>query len=65
MLEVLGTGAYGQVSKAKSKHNNYVAVKKFKSQAVQYFYVIIREISNLKKMDHPNVLKLYDCYIVD
>lgn len=27
--------------------------------------MIIREISNLKKLDHPNILKFYDCYIVD
>jgi len=42
-----------------------VAIKQFKSQAMQMFHMIIREISNLKKLDHPNILKFYDCYIVD
>lgn len=32
---------------------------------MQVFYTIIREISNLKRLDHPNILKFYDCYIVD
>ena len=42
-----------------------MAIKKFKPEAIHYFYIIIREISNLKKMDHANVLKLHDCYIVN
>jgi len=32
---------------------------------MQVFHMIIREISNLKRLDHPNILKFYDCYIVD
>jgi serine/threonine protein kinase len=32
---------------------------------MQQFQMIIREISNLKRLDHPNILKFYDCYIVD
>lgn len=27
--------------------------------------MISREVQNLKKMDHPNILKFYDCYVVD
>jgi serine/threonine protein kinase len=65
IIQSLGKGAYGEVSKAKSVHNNLVAIKKFKPEAVMQFHSIIREISNLKKLDHPNILKFYDCYIVN
>ena len=61
----MGKGAYGEVFKASSIHNTLVAIKKFKSEAVQLFHFIIREISNLKRLDHPNILKFYDCYIVN
>lgn len=29
------------------------------------FHMIVREVLNLKRMDHPNILKFYDCYVVD
>jgi serine/threonine protein kinase len=51
------------VLKAKSAHGNLVAIKSFKSQAMKQ--LILKEISNLKKLDHPNILKFYDCYNVD
>lgn len=65
MIESLGRGNYGEVFKALSAHGNLVAIKQFRSQAMQQFHMIIREISNLKKLDHLNILKFYDCYIVD
>lgn len=65
IVESLGRGNFGEVQKARSAHGNLVALKSFRSQALQQFHMIVREISNLKKLDHPNILKFYDCYIVD
>ncbi len=61
----IGTGSFGEVFKGRTVHGRYVALKKFKSEAVQRFYLINREISNLKKLQHPNIVQFFDCYIVN
>lgn len=59
-LEKLGKGTYGSVYKAQKKNTNeIVAIKKIKldvdSEGIPS--TALREISILKKMVHPNIVK--------
>ena len=62
LKEKLGEGAYGSVYKVQQKYTNYLrAVKAIKKKYVDSteFY---NEIEVLKALDHPNIIKLFDCY---
>ena len=62
LKEKLGEGAYGSVYKVQQKFTNYLrAVKAIKKKNVDSteFY---NEIEMLKALDHPNIIKLFDCY---
>ena len=62
LKEKLGEGAYGSVYKVQQKSTNYLrAVKAIKKKHVDSteFY---NEIEVLKALDHPNIIKLFDCY---
>ena len=62
LKEKLGEGAYGCVYKVQQKATNYLrAVKAIKKKHVDSteFY---NEIEVLKALDHPNIIKLFDCY---
>ena len=62
LKEKLGEGAYGSVYKVQQKATNYLrAVKAIKKKHVDSteFY---NEIEVLKALDHPNIIKLFDCY---
>ena len=62
LKEKLGEGAYGSVYKVQQKFTNYLrAVKAIKKKLVDSseFY---NEIEVLKAIDHPNIIKLFDCY---
>ena len=62
LKEKLGEGAYGSVYKVQQKFTNYLrAVKAIKKKLVDSseFY---NEIEVLKALDHPNIIKLFDCY---
>ena len=62
LKEKLGEGAYGSVYKVQQKATNYLrAVKAIKKKLVDSseFY---NEIEVLKALDHPNIIKLFDCY---
>ena len=63
--QVLGAGKFGVVKLATSKHNSglkfavkIIQLEKIKSQ----FHSILQEILALKKIDHPNVVKLFEIY---
>ena len=62
LKEKLGEGAYGSVYKVQQKFTNYLrAVKAIKKKLVdssEFF----NEIEVLKALDHPNIIKLFDCY---
>eukprot|EP00038_Savillea_parva_P020480 m.31475 g.31475 ORF g.31475 m.31475 type:complete len:299 (-) comp4805_c0_seq1:171-1067(-) len=61
--EKLGEGTYGTVYKAKVRgKNEYVAMKKIKVEAEDEGVpsTAIREISLLKELDHPTVVKLHE-----
>ena len=62
LKEKLGEGAYGSVYKVQQKYTNYLrAVKAIKKKLVDSteFY---NELVVLKALDHPNIIKLFDCY---
>ena len=58
----LGEGAYGCVYKVQQKTTNFLrAVKAIKKKHVDY-EEFNNEIEVLKALDHPNIIKLFDCY---
>ena len=60
--EKLGEGAYGYVYKVTQKTTNYLrAVKAIKKNSVDY-EEFSNEMELLKALDHPNIIKLFDCY---
>ena len=70
LLESLGSGSYGQVRLCKRKETDVLyaikiiskeLLKKRKAgQESTYFDDVRREIAIMKKLDHPNVVKLYE-----
>ena len=62
LKEKLGEGAYGSVFKVQQKFTNYLrvvkAIKKKNFDSAKFF----NEIELLKALDHPNIIKLFDCY---
>ena len=62
LKDKLGEGAYGCVYKVQQKGSNYFrAVKAIKKKNVDYDE-FNNEIEVLKALDHPNIIKLFDCY---
>tara|TARA_R110002050_G_scaffold130260_3_gene251914 strand:+ start:242 stop:811 length:570 start_codon:yes stop_codon:yes gene_type:complete len=62
-VEKLGEGTYGVVHKAKNKENgDIVALKQIRLESEDEGVpcTAIREISLLKELNHPNVVRLYD-----
>ena len=63
VIEKIGEGAYGVVYKARDQSNNTkVAIKKIRLEHCEdgIPQTTLREISFLKELDHPNVVKLLD-----
>lgn len=63
VIEKIGEGAYGVVYKARDSSNNQkVAIKKIRLEHCEdgIPQTTLREISFLKELDHPNVVKLLD-----
>ena len=62
LKEKLGEGAYGCVYKVIQRKTNYLrAVKAIKKKMVDK-NEFMNEIEVLKTVDHPNIIKLFDCY---
>ena len=62
LKEKLGEGGYGSVYKVHQKTTNYLrAVKAIKKKNVDK-NEFLNEIEVLKTVDHPNIIKLFDCY---
>eukprot|EP00347_Sterkiella_histriomuscorum_P023969 403332760 len=66
LLNVLGEGAYGQVYKCKNLNTESIRAVKvmlktgfYNEEERQRF---VQEVTLLKQMDHPNILKLYEVY---
>jgi mitogen-activated protein kinase 1/3 len=68
LLDFLGKGSYGYVMKARNRcTNTNFAIKKFKNlyKDIMDTKRVLREVSILNQVDHPNVVKLYDIIIPD
>ena len=60
----LGEGGFGRVFKATTNDGMVVAIKIPKSFDKKSEKVFISEVSNWSKLDHPNIVKLYDYKIL-
>ena len=60
ITKTLGDGTYGSVVKATNKQTNEeVAIKKMKKKFYSWEECMaLREIKSLRKMNHPNIVKL-------
>ena len=60
LIKILGKGAYGKVYWVKDKYGRNYAVKKVKCnrKAKGLDFLNLREVSILKELDHPNIIKL-------
>jgi len=65
ILETLGKGSYGEVKKIQYRATGeYRAMKIIRKEDVgqQYVDSLLNEIDILKKLDHPNIVKIYEFY---
>lgn len=61
--EVLGEGAYGVVLKAIEKDTGNVrAIKKIPRAKIRNFQRFLNEVTALKVLDHPNIVKLFEVF---
>lgn len=61
VIETIGQGAYGKVIKARNRHDDsLVAIKQLRTQSTEEGIpqTTLREITFLKDLDHPNIVKL-------
>ena len=60
MIKQLGDGTYGSVWKATNRQSNeVVAIKKMKRKFYSWEECMaLREVKSLRKLNHPNVVKL-------
>jgi serine/threonine protein kinase len=60
----IGSGAYSKVYKALDKNGNLIAIKKINIENINQKLLerIEYEIHIHKKLDHPNIVKLYDVF---
>ena len=62
LKEKLGKGSFGTVYKVIQRKTNYLrAVKAIKKKYVEK-EEFLNEIELLKTVDHPNIIKIFDCY---
>lgn len=66
--EKIGEGGFGKVYLAQQKFtNHYFAIKIFRQSffSAKNLNHLYKEIEILKKLDHPNIIKLYSNFVLD
>lgn len=59
----IGQGSFGIVYKAKEKATGAMrAIKQVLNDVIKNFDGFMNEVAALKKLDHPNIIKLYEVY---
>lgn len=59
----IGEGGFGAVFKGYEKETGALrAIKKIPLEKVINYQSIINEVTALKNLDHPNIIKLYEVY---
>jgi len=62
-MQELGKGAYGTVYAAKLKDCDKLrAIKQIKKSSIRNPATFTNEIDILKKLDHPNIIKIYETF---
>ena len=66
VMEVIGKGGYGEVKKVKHKELDVIralkVIKKTRYKSQAELKMIKNEISIMKIVDHPNIVKLYEFF---
>jgi len=66
MMEVIGKGGFGEVRKVRHKELDIVRalkiVNKSKYKSAAELKMIKNEINNMKLVDHPNIVKLFEFF---
>ena len=63
ILELLGTGSFGEVKKVVHKKTRDVrAMKSIKKENCENVEALVNEVEILKGLDHPNIVKIYEMY---
>eukprot|EP00002_Diphylleia_rotans_P027259 TRINITY_DN5460_c0_g1_i4.p1 TRINITY_DN5460_c0_g1~~TRINITY_DN5460_c0_g1_i4.p1 ORF type:complete len:593 (+),score=122.13 TRINITY_DN5460_c0_g1_i4:65-1843(+) len=66
MLELLGTGTFGTVHRARHRENGFVlAIKSIKIKGEEGLEEVRSEINILKKLKHPNIVSYYGCCTIN
>jgi protein kinase len=59
LLKTIGDGTYGSVLKAIDSKGDVVAIKKMKKKYTSWEECMkLREVSSLRRLNHPNIVKL-------
>ena len=63
VIKKIGEGSYGKIYKAKNKISNELrAMKQMEKSKIKNLQTFKNEIEILSKMDHPNIIKLFEVY---
>ena len=63
IIKKLGKGSYGRVLQVKNKRTGEIrACKQLSKNKISNLKKFQKEISILKKVDHPNIIKLYEVF---
>ena len=64
IIQPIGRGGYGTVFKAKLKQPPYTdrVVKVINKKLIRNPEVLQNEVNVLRKLDHPNIVKLYESF---
>ena len=65
LVTILGAGAYGMVHPAYDGKGNKVATKKFHGTDESKLSRVTRDLDQLCRLDHPNIVKIFDVIQID